>query len=177
MTCDICHKKQATVHLTEIINDKVTKLHLCENCAREKGEEMEGHFGLSDLLAGLADLGIQAEPKVASKTKCPSCGFTLHDFRKIGRLGCSKCYETFKEQLAPLLRQIHGSDRHIGKTPIFSVSKQKGRPKKKAAQEQDTLQGLRIKLEKAIHLEEFEKAAVIRDQIREMEKKIRKGKS
>ena len=122
MTCDICHKKGATVHLTEIINDKVTKLHLCEHCAREKGEEMEGHFGLSDLLAGLTDLGIKAEPQIISKTKCPKCGFTLHDLRKIGRLGCSTCYDAFKDQLAPLLKQIHGSDRHIGKIPVFPES-------------------------------------------------------
>ena len=55
MLCDVCHAKEATVHLTEIINNKITKLHLCEQCAREKSEEMEEHFGLADLLSGLAD--------------------------------------------------------------------------------------------------------------------------
>ena len=57
MLCDVCGKKEATVHLTEIINNNVTKLHICEDCAKEKGAEMEDHFGLSDLLAGLTDLG------------------------------------------------------------------------------------------------------------------------
>ncbi len=52
MKCQLCNNNEATVHLTEIINNKVSKLHICEECAREKGQEMESHFGLSDLLAG-----------------------------------------------------------------------------------------------------------------------------
>lgn len=78
MLCDICGKNEATVHLTEIVNDKITKLHLCEECAKEKGAEMEEHFGLSDLLAGLADLGATVEPEIAGTIKCPSCGFKLN---------------------------------------------------------------------------------------------------
>lgn len=171
MVCDICGKKEATVHLTEIINDKVTKLHLCEECAREKGEEMEGHFGLADLLAGLADLGVQPEEATAIKTKCPSCGFTFQDFRKIGRLGCPKCYDTFKDNLAPLLRQIHGSDRHIGKIPQVMV---KRAAPKTAVKKTEDLRELKMKLEKAIQLEEFEKAAKLRDEIREIEDKMKR---
>jgi len=86
MTCDICGKREATVHLTEIVNDKMTKLHLCEECAKEKGAEMEEHFGLSDLLVGLADLGAGLEPESGAKIKCPVCGFTYSDFKKVGRL-------------------------------------------------------------------------------------------
>ena len=119
MMCDICGKIEATVHLTEIVNDKMTKLHLCEECAKEKGAEMEEHFGLSDLLAGLADLGATAEPSsIIESIKCPSCGFTYQDFKKVGRLGCGDCYEAFKKHLAPLLKRIHGADRHVGKIPV-----------------------------------------------------------
>ena len=126
MQCDVCQKKEATVHLTEIINDKMTKLHLCEQCAREKSEEMEEHFGLADLLSGLTDLVPVVDKKedVADTIlKCSSCGFTFQNFRRMGRLGCPKCYDTFKAQLNPLLRKIHGSDSHIGKMVMMKLKK------------------------------------------------------
>src|SRR3989338_1987324 len=106
MLCEVCGKKEATVHLTEVVNDKITKLHLCENCAKEKGSEMEEHFGLNDLLAGLADLGTTVEPKHAESIKCPKCGFTYQDFSRVGRFGCGECYEAFKKHIAPLLKRI-----------------------------------------------------------------------
>ena len=165
MLCDMCHKKDATVHLTEIINNKVTKLHLCEQCAREKSQEMEEHFGLADLLSGLADLVpmVEKEEKMPEiGVKCPACGFTFQNFRKMGRLGCAKCYETFREQLSPLLRKIHGTESHIGKTPI---KRQVARGK------QVLLSDLKTRIEKAIKLEEFEEAARLREQIRALERK------
>jgi len=168
MLCDICGKREATVHLTEIVNEKVTKLHLCEECAREKGQEMEEHFGLSDLLAGLADLGSTATTEVVESIKCPSCGFTYQDFKKAGRLGCSECYEAFKKQLAPLLKRIHGADRHVGKIPV-----QVG----KTVNDARNLQELKMKMEKAIQSEEFEEAARLRDKIRELERSRQATKS
>lgn len=163
MLCDACNKKEATVHLTEIVNEKITKLHLCEACAKNKGAEMEEHFGLSDLLAGLADLGAHVEPDVMSTTKCPSCGFTYQDFKKVGRFGCGECYEAFRKQLDPLLKRIHGSNRHVGKVPLTAG---------KAVKEITVLQSikeLKSQLEKAIQTEEFEQAAKLRDRIRELE--------
>ena len=168
MVCDICGKNQATVHLTEIIDDQITELHLCEECAQKKGAQMESHFGLSDLLAGLADLGTQfnSKTKTELKIKCPRCGLTYEDFKKIGRLGCSECYLTFREALLPLLKRIHGSSQHYGKSPKKIVATKLTPPKAK-----NELQELRDKLQKAIQNEEFEEAAKIRDKIREMEKK------
>ena len=87
MLCDICGKSEATVHLTEIVNEEVTKLHLCEACAREKGAEMEEHFGLSDLLAGLSDIGAQLEPEGVETGKGPACGFTFQKFLKVRPVG------------------------------------------------------------------------------------------
>jgi len=167
MTCDICGKKEATVHLTEIVNDKVTKLHLCEECAKEKGAEMEEHFGLSDLLAGLADLGAGLESEVGGKIKCSTCGFTYSDFKKVGRFGCGECYEAFKKQLAPLLKRIHRADRHVGKVPLSAG---------KTVKDTRSLQELRLRMDKAIQFEEFEEAAKLRDQIKELEKKDEDGK-
>jgi len=168
MKCDICRQRDATVHLTEIINNKMTKLHLCEHCAKDKSQEMEEHFGLADLLSGLADLApiVEKEEKVAAgpTIKCTNCGFSFQNFRKMGRLGCPKCYDTFKNQLSPLLRKIHGSDTHVGKMPS----------KKEVARDKGVLvDDLRHGLERAIKQEEFEEAARLRDQIRNLEGKVR----
>lgn len=166
MICDICGKGEATVHLTEIVNEKMTKLHLCEGCAKEKGAEMEEHFGLSDLMAGLADLGTNLEPEAMSAIKCPACGFTYQDFKKVGRLGCGDCYEAFKKQLDPLLKRIHGANRHIGKVSLMAG---------KTIKKDRTLQEMKMQLEKAITSEEFETAAKIRDKIRALENKAKGG--
>lgn len=163
MLCEICGKNQASVHLTEIIDDKMTELHLCEECAREKGAQMEQHFGLADLLAGLADLGSDLEVGIPTGVKCPNCGITFEDFKRIGRLGCSQCYTTFKKSLAPLLKRIHGSLQHMGKTPGASTLK--------LTKEVSQLQELRQRLEKAIAQEEFEEAAKLRDHIKKLELK------
>ena len=169
MLCDICHKRDATVHLTEIINDKMTKLHLCEECAQEKSIEMETHFGLSDLLSGLTDVGNAGQPQIKKGAKCDFCGMTFYDFQKQGRLGCPNCYETFKAQLAPLLRRIHGQEVHMGKLPIKVKSG-------KLSKDAKDLHALKVKLQKVISLEDFEEAAKLRDQIKVIEKRLKRKK-
>lgn len=161
MVCDACKQQQATVHLTEIVNEQMTELHLCEACANQKGAQVESHFGLSDLLAGLAEVGKTAESEEGVVEKaCPNCGMTYQDFRKVGRLGCATCYTTFKRNLANLLKRIHGAPHHVGKAPGRLVQ---------APEEKHELAELRHRLEQAIEMEEFEQAARLRDQIREME--------
>lgn len=164
MLCDSCGKAEATVHLTQIVNDKVTKLHICEACAKAKGAEMEEHFGLSDLMSGLADLGTNLEPETMNAIKCPTCGFTYQDFKKIGRLGCGNCYETFKKQLDPLLKRIHGANRHTGKVSLMAGN---------TVKEHIAIQDLKVQLEKAILSEKFEEAVKLRDKIRELEGKAK----
>ncbi|MFA5389391.1 MAG: UvrB/UvrC motif-containing protein [Candidatus Omnitrophota bacterium] len=167
MVCNICGKNQATVHLTEIIDDQITELHLCEECAQKKGAQMESHFGLSDLLAGLADLGTQfSKTKADTKLKCPKCGLTYEDFKKIGRLGCGECYTAFKDALVPLLKRIHGSTQHYGKSPKKAA---------RAVKAKNELEVLKEKLQRAVQSENFEEAAKLRDAIREIEKKNNKA--
>ncbi|KPK40511.1 MAG: hypothetical protein AMJ78_07115 [Omnitrophica WOR_2 bacterium SM23_29] len=166
MLCEICGKNEATVEFTEIIDDEVNQIHLCESCAREKGVEMEQHFGIADFLAGLTDLGLEFESKEVVSVKCSNCGMTYDDFRKIGRLGCGECYSAFKRSLIPLLKRIHGSTRHVGKTAV-KLEKVTGVAKVSELQE------LRQNLQRAIEMEEYEEAAKIRDRIRELEKKAK----
>ena len=162
MLCDICHKNEATVHLTEIVDNQITELHLCEECARQKGSQMEQHFGLADLLAGLSDLGQQFEVAGKAEIKCPNCGLTYQDFRRIGRLGCSECYQAFKDSLGILLKRIHGSNQHLGRGPAKTAVE---------VQKKSEADLLRSKLQRAIEMEEFEEAARLRDKIRALEAK------
>ena len=169
MVCDACKQQQATVHLTEIVNDQMTELHLCEACANQKGAQVESHFGLADLLAGLADVAKtqEVEGEVSGKT-CPSCGMTYEDFRKVGRLGCAECYPTFKRNLVSLLKRIHGSPHHLGKSPARLV---------KPAKAKLELAEMKSRLERAIEMEEFEDAARLRDQIRQLEQQDQRSRN
>ena len=170
MLCELCKQTQATVHLTEIINEQMSELHLCEACANQKGAQVESHFGLSDLLSGLADFSKTQEPESGEATvkACPSCGMTYEDFRKVGRLGCAVCYVTFKRSLGSLLKRIHGSPIHVGKSPVRLL-----KPAKMAKSE---MLELKRKLEKAIEHEAFEEAARLRDQIRRVEHQEQQSK-
>jgi protein arginine kinase activator len=161
MLCDICAKNPATVHLTEIIDDQMNELHLCEECARQKSSQMESQFGLSDLLAGLADFEKPLAEQEAESAKCPNCQLTYAEFKKIGRLGCGECYTAFKKYLGPLLKRVHGSNIHFGKSPLKTS---------RVFKKKTDIQELRLKLQKAIDMEAFEEAARIRDQIKELEK-------
>ena len=163
MLCDVCGKNPATVHLTEIIDEQMNELHLCEDCARHKSAAMEQQFGLSDLLAGMADFEKPSSKEEEVVTlKCPSCGLTYADFKKIGRLGCGECYNVFRKYLAPLLKRIHGSNQHIGKNPSKTKAPVKLYKKKAGLQE------LKEQLQKAIQAEAFEEAARLRDQIKKI---------
>jgi protein arginine kinase activator len=151
------------VHLTEIIDEQMNELHLCEECAHQKSLQMEQQFGLSDLLGGLAEFEKPIKEKETAITvKCANCGLTYADFKKIGRLGCSECYTAFKRYLGPLLKKVHGSIIHFGKSP-FKVTK--------VSDKKADLQSLRNQLQRAIETEAFEEAARIRDKIKELEKK------
>ncbi|MDP3142376.1 MAG: UvrB/UvrC motif-containing protein [Candidatus Omnitrophota bacterium] len=162
MLCDICQKKAATVHLTEIVDEVMAELHLCEDCAKEKSIKMEQQFSLADLIAGLSDFGKQAEDLEKVKLVCNSCGMAYDNFRKAGRLGCSDCYISFKKYLVSLLKKIHGSSQHLGKSP----SRLPGVVKIKSE-----LQEFKSRLQYLIETEAFEEAAKLRDKIKELENK------
>ena len=174
MLCDICGKNPATVHLTEIIDEQMNELHLCEECARTKSSAMEQQFGLSDLLAGMVDFEQKNKEEGIPAVKCPACGLTYADFKKIGRLGCGQCYNVFRQYLAPLLKRIHGSSQHVGKNPVRRAKPVKtgaaapaGAPSA-ASKRKTGLQELKMQLAKAIEKEAFEEAAALRDQIKKI---------
>lgn len=176
MICDVCKKKKATVHLTEIVDGKMAEMHICEDCAKERSVQMEQQFGLADLLAGLSDFGKQIKTEEKSKLQCPHCSLSYEDFRKFGRLGCSECYNAFRAHLSSLLKKIHGSNQHLGKKPagkpvVATVTSAPKASVAKTATKEDGLQELKTKLQQAVFSENFEQAAILRDKIRILEKK------
>ncbi len=164
MLCDDCGKNPATIKFTQIVNNKKTVLHLCRDCAEKRGlkEAISNvSFSLGDLFAGMTKEKSDKVEGEKAEILCPGCGHSFAEFQKIGKLGCGICYETFSSQLKDLLRRIHGSNQHVGKSPPQLT------PKMELKRE---VRKLREDLRKAIESEEFEKAAELRDRIRELNK-------
>jgi len=165
MQCEFCGKRPASVHFTEIVNNKKSEHHVCEKCAEERGYGaplLKSKFSVGGLLAGMVDqAGVGEEAKVG-RVQCPKCHLVYSSFKETGRLGCSECYTTFRAQLRPLLRRIHGSTKHVGKTPVRDAARVALRRE---------IQGLHEDLQRAIEHEEFEAAARLRDEIRVIEAK------
>jgi protein arginine kinase activator len=163
MLCCVCKQKEATVHLTQIAGEKMHKVDLCEECAKDKGVNDPAAFSLADMLLGLGVSQEMEEAAGGAELKCPQCGFTQADFKKAGRLGCAHCYETFSEGLENLLKTMHKGTRHKGKIPLALRGSQSLREK---------LAALQKKLEKAVQDEDFELAAQLRDEIKAAKTKL-----
>ena len=162
MLCDICKKNDATVHLTQIVEGKMLKVDVCEMCAKAKGVHDTEGFSPSDLLLGL---GAAEEMKIeGGGVRCAACGFTQADFKKTGRLGCTACWETFAEGLGSLLKAMHKGDHHVGKIPSRAAH---------SIALSEKIRGLTEELDQAVRSEKYEEAAQIRDQIRELESKMK----
>lgn len=169
MLCEKCKKKAASVHITQFINGVKKEQHLCEECAR--GEKFNFEFpkipfyNLNELLGAFLNQPLAAGGQDI-EVGCPNCKKSYNAIAKQGRVGCSECYLHFSAYLEPALRKIHGADLHRGKIP-----KQMGASLRLSRE----LEDLKLKLRLAVEKEEYEKAAEIRDRIRELEKKVAKG--
>lgn len=154
LKCDLCDN-QATVHLTQIVNNKVHKVDLCEACAQAKGVTDPSGFSLADLL-----LKASLNPENAAVgIRCEQCGFTPADFKKHGRFGCPQCYETFSSLVEPMLDNMHKGTVHTGKVPQKSLERKNLH---------DRLGRLESDLSEAVKTERFEDAARFRDEIQQL---------
>ncbi|GAA0079320.1 UvrB/UvrC motif-containing protein [Clostridium sp. CTA-5] len=166
MLCEKCKKNEARINLVKVVNGEKNEIWLCENCAKNISDipfinsinEISG-LQFENILTGLLNnIGVnKTKPK---ELICPKCKMKYSEFEKQGKLGCSECYNVFSEYIKPIVKRIYGSVKHVGKIPKFDgenlIKKRK-------------IIRLKQDLQKAIKLEEYEKAAVIRDDIREME--------
>lgn len=162
MKCESCHSRDASVHLTQVVNGVVKKLNLCEQCAAQSGLDLSAPMALTDLLKGMEQAQKAMVPPVVRMANpsdgntCPQCGSSLQHIQKRGRLGCDQCYEVFAVDIAPLLSTMQRGSVHHGKVPAHlptsvRVTAEAGR--------------LQLELDKAIAAENFEEAARLRDRI------------
>lgn len=171
--CQSCGQRPATVHILKTVNNHKEEYHLCEVCAREQGQvNQEPAFGFSNLSLHQLLASMLEEPWVLTQSRpgneprCPGCGMSFRQFRETGRFGCGQCYETFERELLPLLRRVQGSEEHRGKAP---------RRAGKAHRARQELNRLKQELQRAVAMEEFETAARLRDQIKQLEQGVEAG--
>jgi len=162
MTCEICGIREATIKFTQVINMQKKEIHVCKECAEEKGY-YNPLSGMPKIIGGLI-LGIMGELPGKMKSeridlKCDKCQLTWNEFQDKGLLGCEHCYESFVEPMKQLLRKMHGSNKHIGNRPTTQ----------RVVGNVDELEKLRKDLERAIKSENYEGAAALRDKIRDIE--------
>lgn len=162
MKCEACGERPATVRYAEVVDGVLSTWNLCEECARERG--VGGSLTslaapLVNILMGLLDASGEAGDG-RSGPACPECGLTFGEFKSSGRLGCSACYETFAEEIRPLVRRIHGSTEHRGAIP---ANLEEGHLRRRE------IGKLKAELALSVRGEDYERAAELRDLIRSRE--------
>lgn len=157
MKCESCQKKDATIHLTQVIDGNVKKLNLCQDCALDSGIDLNSPISITDVLLGLGAQPQSASPAAAEfDLSCSRCQLTRAEFKKRARLGCSDCYHAFMGELSSLTKAMHHSGQHVGKIPA-----RQGNDARLAAQ----IAVLKKDIETAIAKEQYEEAANLRDKI------------
>ncbi len=165
MKCECCHKKDATIHLTQVIDGNVKKLNLCQECALESGIDLNSPISITDVLLGL---GAQPalNPSIGANfdLSCSRCQMTRAEFKKRARLGCPECYNAFMGELNALTKAMHHSAQHVGKIPA-----RQGNTARITAQ----IAALKKDIEVAIAKEQYEVAANLRDKIKALRTSVR----
>ncbi|SFM02823.1 UvrB/UvrC motif-containing protein [Halanaerobium salsuginis] len=178
MLCDNCHQNEAAVHLTRIINGKKEEIHLCEECAKDNAKlnTDQNDLSVQSLLAGILNNNfgfdqtkfyqqntLEDRQSSSEFEVCPGCGLSYQEFASKGLFGCSQCFNTFSERLDNLFKRIHGNVRHSGKKVHY------------LKQQEATvieINDLKAAMEKAVAVENFEKAAELRDKIHALQKNM-----
>ena len=187
MLCQKCQQHPATVFFSQTVGNQTSQFHLCENCAKEQGAAIHGGMNLMNFnpLAALSDIlnsvmamqgnpmpgmapGREPQATADPQLQCPDCGYQLSVFRQTGRLGCTKCYQSFRAALEPVITGIHGAARQVEESPVSSEVTSTDHPKDSTKPEVSLL---REKMKEAIKNEKFEEAARLRDEIKTIEGK------
>lgn len=188
MLCENCGKKEANVKYTQIINGNKKEVLLCERCSKELGLDnisfnMPISFSsfFSDFFDEMENTEFLPDINNIKQLKCNNCNTTFEEFIDNGKFGCSNCYSTFEEKINPLLKNIHGSDTHIGRIGKIKQNNSKEndgkstngvqndvKPEGKINKEENKIEKLKQELNKAIKEERYEDAAKIRDEIKRL---------
>lgn len=191
MKCENCGKKDANVKYTQIINGEKKQMFLCDECGEKLGIDSSMHINMPiDFSSFLSDFfddvdAITPMPMLERELRCQKCGLTFDDFMNTGKFGCSNCYDEFEGRIDPILKNIHGSNRHIGRlgNVIGENNIAKDNEVVKGSYEQQEsenrngkndkklqhIEELKSDLKLAIKEERYEDAAKIRDEIKKEE--------
>ena len=170
MICEHCNNSEATFHYTEIVNNNFKEIHLCNDCAKKKNffnspinfiESQIPEMKKNNETANLSSKKEKLSRSHDSNLKCKKCGLTFLEFSKRGKFGCEQCYIYFAEELKPLISRIHNSSQHIGKRPVNDKSVS-------TTENYEKMKQLKAELQLAITNEEYEKAILIRDEIKKL---------
>ena len=158
MKCQKCNINEANTHLTKIINGKKTEYYLCEKCAEEQGDFTSLKFGwdkdFDNFFSGFFSPSLTG---ATTETRCEKCKMTLTEFLNKGKAGCGDCYNAFRKYLSKPLQQLHHANSHKGRAP------------KRLWGKLDTdrkIENLTEKLNRAVLDQNFEEAAILRDEIK-----------
>ena len=167
MLCQSCGQYPATTLVKEISDGQLTQLHLCDACAQKLGiGSMVGlRMGFDSFLGDLFD----AQSPISAEKRCKGCGSSFREISQTGKVGCAQCYQTFRKELTPLIRQLHGTVQYKGKRPTGSALQVVPPIQPMVMVEPATVEEKRRELQQAVQAQEFERAAELRDEIKEME--------
>jgi protein arginine kinase activator len=177
MKCERCNDREAEIHIRHQKGKEIEEHHLCRQCAEQMARDglipdMTFDFPVESFLGGLFPVHGQPLPDTEEGhaadegVTCGRCGLDAASFRKTGKWGCPECFSVFHESVGPLLRKIHGSDVHRGIRPAKACVRESCR---------GDVDSLRKALREAVEMEEYERAAVLRDKIRETEENNEDG--
>ncbi len=168
MMCQNCGSRTATTHIKQLINGELKERHLCAECAAKLGYgNIFAGYGLNlgnfigSFLGEQQPVSSAAMPQTV---RCKCCGSTFSDIVSSGKVGCAECYQTFRDRLMPSIQRIHGNTKHAGKVP---------RAASKRARLSEQIEQARKDLTQAIEKQEFERAAELRDRIRDLEGQVK----
>lgn len=174
MFCEKCNQNEAAVHFRQNINGEINEIHLCPQCAAELGyDSIFSGFESMSPFAGL-DIGVQnflgslfsqelPARKAPESRKCSFCNTTFEEFAQSAMAGCANCYQEFSGDMLPYIQRIHGKTRHVGKIPTTAG---------KELMLKRELNELKKQLEESVAVQEYEKAALLRDKIKEINTKF-----
>ena len=163
MLCDKCKKCEACYHSTLVINGEVKSTHLCEECAILDGV-FTPHTSIFDEFKTLTNfLGFDDfEDKF-----CPSCNWSLSQFKRSGRLGCGECYNAFEDEITDIVKRIQPYADHNAENIEFNIQTNNADVSKK-----QQLANLKLDLQNAIKEERYEDAGSINKEIKKLEKEL-----
>lgn len=172
MLCQNCNKNEATTHIKRIVNGEATESHLCADCVKSLGyDDIFDSFNLK--IPSLFSSFFRDTPFALATTKglrCECCGSSFDDIVKSGMVGCARCYEIFRDKLMPSIERIHGNTFHAGKTPVMheTIVIPEGENRNNEA----LINEKTAELQKAVENQNFELAAVLRDEINALKEEM-----